>query len=325
MMGMQIAVEGKDMSKRVLKAVSRTQGNNRALKAGEVALADFELAFEEVNPLPKAFRKMVREQAYDVSEMALTTYIAAKAYGAPITAIPVFLVRDFHHKAIVATDGGPIAAPEDMKGRRVGVARGFTVTTGVWARAILSEEHGVDPGKVTWARSDDEHVPDWRLPANVEDLGGEGSLQEQLARGDIPAAVGLTAGEGTHGLIRDPFAAAVAALTSRGFYPINHLVVVRDDLLAEVPDLAVQLFDAFAASKRNYVADLKAGRISEPTATDKVHLAALDVMDDPLPYGIAPNLAVLERLMEHVLEQSIIDAPMDLADLFAPGTRDVTG
>ena len=89
------------MSKTKLTAVSRTQGNNRALKEGEVSLPDFELDFEEVPVLVRAFRRMVRELAYDVCEMALTTYICAKAHGAKMTAVPVFLVRGFHHEAII--------------------------------------------------------------------------------------------------------------------------------------------------------------------------------------------------------------------------------
>ncbi len=313
------------MAKRVLTAVSRSQGNNRALKAAEIALPDFELKFEEVDPLVCAFRRMVREGAFEVCEMALTTYITAKAYGAKMTGIPVFLVRGFHHQAIVASSASDIDTPRALEGRRVGVNRGYTVTTGVWARAVLAEEHGVDLSKVTWARSGDEHVADWRPPANVEDLGGEGSLAEQLQRGDIPAAVGLTAAEGTRPLIPDAFKAGVAALKQRGFYPINHLVVIRDDILAEAPELAVQLFDAFAASKRAYLGELRAGRIGAPTAADKVHLAAMEAMDDPLPYGIAPNLSVLEGLMAQAMAQTIIDAPLALKDLFAPDTLELVG
>jgi 4,5-dihydroxyphthalate decarboxylase len=313
------------MAKRVLTAVCRTQGNNRALKEGEVVLPDFELAFEEVNPLPRAFRRMVREGAYDVSEMALTTYVAAKAYGVPLTAIPVFLVREFHHKAIIAGEGAGIASPKDLEGRRVGVARGYTVTTGVWARSILAGEHGVDLSRVTWARSDDEHVPGWRPPRNVEELGGTGTLEEQLDRGDLAAAVGLEAGEGTRPLIADAFEAGRQALVTRGFYPINHLVVIRDDVLAEEPELAPQLFEAFAESKRRYVDVLKAGRIYDPTPLDKVHLAALEVMDDPLPYGVEPNRAILATLMKQAVVQGIIDTPIPIDDLFAESTRGLAG
>jgi 4,5-dihydroxyphthalate decarboxylase len=314
------------MNKRTLKTVTRTQGNNRALKQGAVRLPDFTLDFEEVNPLPRAFRAMVREQAYDVSEMALTTYITARAYGVPITAIPVFLVRDFHHKSMVTSAKANLQHLKDLEGRRVGVSRGYTVTTGVWARAILAEEHGVDLSKITWARSDDEHVPNWRMPTNVQDLGGgKSSLEDQLARGDIDAAVGVVAGDATRSLIADPFAAGLAALKSRGFYPINHLVVVRDDILVEVPELAEQLFDAFSASKRAYLADLKAGRIAELTAADKTSLAVMDVMDDPLPYGIAPNADILNNLMDHVIAQGIIDARIPLEKLFAANTQELIG
>ncbi len=313
------------MSKRHLKTVTRTQGNNHALKVADVTLPDFTLDFEEVNPLPRAFRAMVREQAYDVSEMALTTYITARAYGAPITAIPVFLVRDFHHKAIVASAKAHIPKIKDLEGRRVGVSRGYTVTTGVWARAILAEEHDVDLSKVSWVRTDDEHVPDWRMPVHVQDLGGDGSMSDQLARGDLDAAVGVVEQDGSRSLITEPFAAGLAALKSRGFYPINHLVVVRDDLLAQMPDIAVQLFDAFSASKRTYVADLKAGRVPDLTSVDKTHLAALDVLDDPLPYGLAPNADTLNNLMQHVVAQGIIDEAIPLETLFAANTLDLVG
>lgn len=311
------------MAKRVLKTVTRTQGNNRALKDGTVTAPDLDFEFEEVNPLPRAFRAMVREGAYDVSEMALTTYITAKAHGAKLTALPIFLVRDFHHKSMAAHAGAGLASPKDLEGRRVGVNRGYTVTTGVWARAILAQEHDVDLSRITWARSDDEHVPDWSKPANVEELGGDGSLEEQLRRGDIPAAVGLPAkGEGLVPIIDDAFEAGFRALKTRGFYPINHLVVVRDDVLAEAPDVAVQVFDAFAAAKARHVQALRAGRVSEPSAVEKVELAALEVMDDPLPYGITPNLNVLELLMAQAVAQGIVDKAMPIADLFAPAVRD---
>ena len=118
-------------------------------------------------------------------------------------------------------------------------------------------------------------------------------------------------------MIDDPFAAGVAALKSRGFYPINHCVAVRDAVLEEHPEVATQVFDAFAASKKLYVDDLKAGRISEPSQADKVHLAAMEFMDDPLPFGIEPNRKTLEGLIGHAVTQKIIPQTMALEDLFA--------
>ena len=125
-------------------AVSRTQGNNRALKEGQVGLPDFDLDFEEVPVLVKGFRRMVRELAYDVCEMALTTYLCAKAHGVGFTALPIFLVRDFHHGNMMWNTTLGMNSPKDLEGRRVGVNRGYTVTTGVWARSILQDEHDVD-------------------------------------------------------------------------------------------------------------------------------------------------------------------------------------
>lgn len=313
------------MSKTKLSAVSRLQGNNRALKEGRVALPDFELEWEEVPVLVKGFRRMVRELAYDVSEMALTTYITARAHGVKFTALPIFLVRDFHHGATLHHVPSGLTSPADLAGRRVGVNRGYTVTTGVWGRAILQEEHGLDLSSVTWCPSGDEHVADYTPPANVESLP-DGDLEGRLTSGELVAAVGAKVDHpDVAPMIADPFAAGVAALKGRGLYPINHVVVVRDELLAQNPDVAVQVFDAFAESKRMYVEDLKAGRIPEPTHADKVHMAALEVMDDPLPYGIAPNAGVLNTLMDHAVTQGIIAKRTPLEELFPPSMHDRVG
>lgn len=313
------------MARTRLTAVSRGQGNNRALKAGEVRLPDFDLEFEEVPVLVHGFRRMVRELAYDVCEMALTTYITARAHGVKFTAIPVFLVRDFHHGNMVWNNGLGLRRPKELEGRRVGVNRGYTVTTGVWARAILQEEYGVDLSKVTWAPSGDEHVTSFVNPLNVVNMGPGEVLEDAVESGALAGVVGAAVDRpGVMPIIPDGFAAAVAALKGRGFYPINHLVVIRDETLAAHPGLARQLFEAFAASKAGYVADLKAGRVAKPTAADRVHLAALEVMDDPLPYGLAPNAAVLDRLMGHAVVQGIIPERVPIESLFARDTLDLT-
>ena len=314
------------MTRPTLKTVTRLQGNNRALKSGEICPADFDLAFEEVPVLVKGFRRMVRELAYDVSEMALTTYITARAHGVKFTALPVFLVRDFHHANMVWNTRTPLSRLKDLEGKRVGVNRGYTVTTGVWARTILQQEHDVDLTQVHWAPSGDEHVASFVNPANVQNLGPDEDLTDALVSGQLAGVVGTKLDHADIGpMIPDAFNAARTALRERGLYPINHLVVVKDEVLAANPGLATQLFESFAASKALYVNDLKAGRISDLTAADRVHQAALEVMDDPLPYGIAPNQHVLEMLMDQVVGQGVIAQPMAIADLFAPETRELVG
>src|SRR5687768_17780623 len=117
-----------------LKTVTRTQGTNLALKDGTIRPRNFEFDFEEIDPLIAAFRRMVRGLEFDICEMAITTYVCARAHGKRFTAIPVFLVRAFHHGAIRVNTKAGIETPKDLEGRRVGVNRGYTVTTGVWAR-----------------------------------------------------------------------------------------------------------------------------------------------------------------------------------------------
>lgn len=297
-----------------LKTVTRTQGNNVALKDGTVTPEGFTLDFEEVDPLIHAFRRMVRGLEYDVCELAITTYLCAKEHGKPFTALPVFLVRGFHHGATVAPPG---VAPKDLEGRRVGVNRGYTVTTGVWARGILAQEHGVDLDEVTWVLSGDEHVAEYVPPPNVVSLDGDGDLAELAVAGELAAAIGVER-QGLVPLVPDAEAAGYAALRERGHYPINHLVVVRDELLAEHPELAAALFAAFEQAKDRYVERLRADAIEQPTAVDRMHRRVMEITGgDPLPYGVEPNRRVLEDLIDQALAQRILRERPNLDALFA--------
>jgi 4,5-dihydroxyphthalate decarboxylase len=310
-----------------LKTVTRTQGNNAALKDGTVRPAGLDFAFEEVDPLIRAFRLMVRELAYDVSEMAITTYLCAKDHGTRFTALPIFLVRGFHHGAIACNTKAGIREPKDLEGRRVGVNRGYTVTTGVWARGILADEHGVDLDRVTWVLSGDEHVAEYRPPANVVPIEPGHDLAELLVAGELAAAIGVEVDHpDVAPLIPNAAEAGYDALRSRGHYPINHLVVVKDELLEARPEVAAEIFGAFAEAKRLYVERLRAGAIDAPTPVDRMHARVLELTGaDPLPYGIAPNRAVLDELIDHAMSQHILARRPELESVFAPGTLELVG
>ena len=314
------------MSALKLKTVTRTQGNNRALKDGTVKPKTFEFAFEEVDPLIAAFRRMVRGNEFDICEMAITTYICAKAHGKPMTAVPVFVVRAFHHGAILHNTKAGVAKPKDLEGRQVGVNRGYTVTTGVWARSVLQDEHGVDLSKITWVLSGDEHVAEYRPPKNVVPIEPGKKMGDMLAAGELAAAIGVEAGSPeVKPLIPNALEAGLAALRSRGHYPINHTVVIKDELLAAHPDLAADVFNAFAQAKRRYVERLKAGKIEKPSEADEVHRRVMEITGDPLPYGIAPNRKVIDELIGHALTQGIITRPVAAEELFARSTHGLTG
>ena len=314
------------MIKPKLKTVTRTQGNNRAIKDGSVTPRGFAFDFEEVDPLIAAFRRMVRGNEFDICEMAITTYICAKAHGKPMTAIPVFLVRAFHHGAILVNTKAGIRTPKDLEGRRVGVNRGYTVTTGVWARSILQQEYGVDLSKITWVLSGDEHVAEYRAPANVVPIDAGKQMADMLTSGELVAAIGVEVNHpDVAPLIPNALEAGLKALRERGHYPINHLVVIKDDVLSTHPGLAMDVFDAFAESKRRYVERLKVGAIEKPTEVDKVHQHVMEITGDPLPYGLALNRRIIEELIQHALTQGIITRPITADALFAPDTRHAVG
>jgi 4,5-dihydroxyphthalate decarboxylase len=239
-----------------------------------------------------------------------------------MTAVPVFLVRAFHHGAILVNSKAGIRAPKDLEGKRVGVNRGYTVTTGVWARSVLQDEYDVDLSKITWVLSGDEHVAEYRPPANVVPIEPGKKMAEMLASGELAAAIGVEASSPeVRPLIPNALESGLNALRRRGHYPINHTVVIKDELIAKYPDLAAEVFNAFAEAKRRYIAQLKAGTIEKPSDVDEMHRRVMEITGDPLPYGIAPNRKVIEELIGHAATQGIITQPVAVDDLFAPSTR----
>jgi 4,5-dihydroxyphthalate decarboxylase len=305
------------MSERVLTTLTRTQGANQALKDGTVTPAGFRLRFEEIPVLVKGFRRMVRGLEFDISEMALTTYLTAREHGVAFTALPIFLVRGFHHGAIRYNTRSSIREPKDLEGGRVGVNRGYTVTTGVWARGILAAEYGVDLSQVTWVLSGDEHVASYVPPANVVPAEPGADLGDMLIRGELDAVIGVDVRQpDVAPLIPGPEEAAIAALRARAFYPINHLVVVKDEVLHRYPEVASAIYEAFTEAKQRYVGRLREGVVS--TDADRMYSRVLQTTGrDPLPYGVEPNRAMLEQLMEFALAQRILSRPVDVDDVFA--------
>ena len=215
------------MTNRLKTALVR-RGHTEALMEGAVTPRGFDFDFEEVPVIINAFRRMVRELAFDISEMAMTTYLCARAHGKQFTAIPVFPMRAFHHGAIVYNTSAGVHHPRDLEGKKVGVNRGYTVTTGLWARAILQHDYGVDLNKITWVLSGDEHVAEYRPPSNVVPIEPGKTMEEMLTGGEIAAAINVQVeSPDVKPLIPNAKEAGLDALRRRGLYPINHTVVVR--------------------------------------------------------------------------------------------------
>jgi 4,5-dihydroxyphthalate decarboxylase len=297
-----------------------TYPHTQALKDGSVTPKGFELEFVEIDgPIIGAFRRMVRQLEFDVSEMAITTYLSAKAYGKPFTAIPIFPVREFPHRALAVNTEAGITDPKDLEGKRVGV-RAYTVTTGVWARGVLSDQYGVDLDKVTWVIADEEHVQEFVLPGNVESIPGA-DLGAMVSSGELVAGIGVTRPDTANvaPLIADR-AAKEKEWVAKGIYPINHTVVIRDSVLAENPDAASALYAALVAAKEPFLARLAAG--GELPEEDKALAARRELVGpDPVPYGIEANRATLEAIVGFARAQHILSKDLAVEEMFVPGAE----
>ena len=316
------------MAEQKLKTAFQTLGHTQALKDGTLKPGSFEFEFEEVPAIIQAFRRMVRGNEFDISEMAITTYMCARAAGKRFTALPIFLVRAFHHGAILHNTTVGVNSPKDLEGKQVGVNRGYTVTTGVWVRGVLQHEHGVDLSKINWVLSGDEHVAEYRPPSNVQPIAPGKKMEEMLASGELVAATGLTAIDNPNikPLIANAKEAGFAALKATGYYPINHTLVVRDELLEAQPGLAKEIFDLFVEAKKLYIERLRKQQIATPTPADVLYARVMEITGgDPLPYGIEPNRKMIETVIRLAGEQSIITKPFTVEELFAKGTHDLVG
>jgi 4,5-dihydroxyphthalate decarboxylase len=302
-----------------LKTAIATYPHTKGLKDGTVLVPGIEFEHVEVSPIIGAFRRMCRTLEFDVCEMAITTYLTAKAYDKPFTALPVFVVRQFHHSTIVCNTKSGVKSPKDLEGKKVGV-RAYTVTTGVWARGILATEYGVDLDKITWVVVDEEHVQEYRKPANVEERP-KGNLAEMLVAGELAAAIGVGKIDSPEikPLIADAAAAETEWYRKTGIYPINHTVVVKDSLLRSDPTLAPRLFAGFEAAKMAFLKELNDGSGLPPDAAALAKRRTI-VGDDPLPNGLARNRKALEAIVRFAHEQKILPRAIKPEEMFATST-----
>lgn len=307
-----------------LSTLTRPQGANRALIDGAVSSPEVPLVFVDEPVLVNGFRKMVRTLEFDIAEMALTTYITAKEHGVAFTALPVFLVRDFHHGATQVLRANSARPVPDLAGGRIGINRGYTVTTGVWGRAALAQA-GLDLESVTWVCSGDEHVASYTPPENVTRAPEGRTLEEMLLEGELDAVVGANISHpDVVPLFAAPDDAAAQVLRQSGIFPINHLVVIRDDLLRQEPSLARSVFTLFAEAKHRYVERLRAN--PDDSRQDRILSRVMEITGkDPLPYGIEPNRATLDALIDTAVSQHIIHDRPAVEDLFAADTRELQG
>jgi 4,5-dihydroxyphthalate decarboxylase len=169
-------------------------------------------------------------------------------------------------------------------------------------------------------------VAEFQPPPNVLTLEKGKTLEASVAAGELAATIGVHVEHpDVAPLISDAEQVGFQALARNGHYPINHVLVIEDSVLDAHPDLAVRIFEAFAAAKRPYLELLRNDRLAAPSKADRMYRRVLEITGaDPLPYGIAANRPMLEALVRYAKEQGIISRPFAVEELFAPGTAGLT-
>jgi 4,5-dihydroxyphthalate decarboxylase len=278
--------------------------NTAALKRGAVRSDLVEFDFPEVQVANRGFKSIVREAKYDVGELAIGTYLQAKAYGKPYALLPAtIMARGQHHTIAYNPERGDLR-PSDLTGRRVGV-RAYTQTTGAWLRGILADDYGVDCDRVRWITFEDPHLAEYQDPDIVERAPEGTDLVQMLLDGEIDAAIvgdKLPDSRFRH-LIPNPEEVARKWAETHGGVPINHMAVVRSSIAASRPDVVRDIYRMLRES-------MLAARLPE---TGTVY--------DPLRFGVEANRRSLEIIVDYCFRQRLIPRRFSVDELFDDTAR----
>ena len=287
-----------------ISACFGTYPQTQALKSGAITSDRVALRLTEVNPIYKSFFMMVRELKFDVCEIALVTYLQAKAFGKPLTLMPATMMGRFQHGTMFYNSERGTVTPENLPGRRVGV-RAFSQTTGVWLRGILWKDYGLDLNKLKWVTFEDAHVSEYRDPPGVERAAAGQDMTKMLLEGELDAAIfggNIPKDPRLKSVIAEPDAAAKEWYNKHATVPVNHMVVVKTALAKSDPGAVREIFRMLAASK-------KAASLPKPGAIDTI------------PFGFEAVRPALELMSSYALEMKIIPRRFAVEELFDDITR----
>jgi len=286
------------MDRLKLKAVLGNHPHVKAVKGGELRSELFDLDFIDYTPTNTAFKPMVREQAFDVCEMAIVTYLMAKAHGKPLVLLPATMLGRFQHSYALYNPAKGTLGPSDLEGKRVGI-RSFTTTTGAWIRGILANDYGVNLDRIKWVTFEDPHVAEY-VDTTERAPKGKKVLQ-MLLDGELDAVLGETSDDpNLNPLFPDPAAEAATWYARRGVVPVNHLVVVTEQLATSRPEIVMGVYDLLKQNKAKMA----------PAATP-----------DVVPFGFEANRKPLELIVDYAFQQALIPRRYAVEELFDATTR----
>lgn len=306
-----------------LRTALDTYGHTSEIKNGTLQAERLRFDFADVQPMNRAFAPMAMEQVYDLSEMAIVTFLQAHAFGKPLVLLPVLMLNRFHHGSIVVRADSPIHDPKALEGKRIGV-RAYTTTTGTWTRGILHSEYGVDLGALTNVTQDDAHIREYVDPPNCERIAKDKSLAQLLLDGEIDAWIGgrdVPRVPDYRPVIADSEAAEAAWSERLGVLPINHMAVLKRDVYEANPWIADEFYALLSRAKARYLDRLAASGTTKPEEIFREKM--IRAGKDPLPFGVARLRPSLELIIEFAYDQLLIPKRYSVEELFEPRMLDL--
>jgi 4,5-dihydroxyphthalate decarboxylase len=309
---------------------------NRPLLDGAVQIDGVNPVFMKLSP-EEIFFRAFRHQEFDVCELSFSSYVVGLSKGEPdYVGIPAFLSRAFRHSSIYIRNDQGIETPQDLTGKRVGVAE-YQLTANVWARALLEDEYGVKPSDCSWVRggmevADRPEKIKLKLPADVimESAPKGRTLNQMLADGELDAFIGpraLSCFDNKHPnvvrLFADSRRDAIQYYEKTSIFPIMHLLGVRRSIAEAQPWLPMALLKAFEESKRlalQSLRDTSATKVTLPFVEEQIDAAVKLMGDDFWSYGFKGNELVLDTFLEHHYRQGLSARRVEAEELFWPAT-----
>jgi 4,5-dihydroxyphthalate decarboxylase len=273
--------------------------------------------------------RMLQKGEFDICELSLSSYLMAKSRGMPFTGIPVFPRRLFSHSQMWVNVDAGIQSPKDLIGRKVGLNT-FQTTLSVLAKGDLQREYGVPWRNIHWFVAREETVAFTRQEGvRIDTIPKGKSMSKMLEEKEIDAFMmphppqhALAGSDKICRLFADPRAEELKYFRKNGFYPIMHIVALKDELLAENPWVALSVMNAFAKAKeacRKYYDDPNWSSLVWARHLFEEERRLLG--DDAWPYGVEPNRVNLERFMEYSLDQGLMKKPMTVEELCHTSTH----
>ncbi len=267
-----------------------TYDHTKAIKDGSVSAPGLDFEFVDVAPITRAFRPMATQQAYDIGEMALATYMLARVYDKPIVGLPIVLVRSSLLPGLVTSTSSSITNPRELSGKTLGI-RSYTQTSGVWVRGILQDGFGVDLSTLKWMTFEGAHLDEYTDPSSATRAPEGANMADMVKDGSLAAAIGVPAGEGLRSLVPDAAKAeAEWASSPTGVRTVNHILTVKRSLVDADPGLPGKLMDLFT---RSYAASASAP-----------------------PIGLETNRRAFEALARYCHEQGVTPRQFTMDELF---------